>query len=300
MRIETLDLGFMDREGVIASFLLVGEREAALVESGPSTCLERLMEGLRSHGVGPEDVSRVFLTHIHLDHAGGAGVLAGLLPRATFYVHELGRPHLIDPSRLLKSAGRIYGDRMEELWGEVRPLPQERLAGLPGGGEEVEAVDSEPLASHHTPGHAAHHLAFHEPASGALFAGDVAGVRLQGNSYVRPPTPPPELDVEAWRGSIEKMRQLNPSSLWPTHFGRFDDALRHLNELEYRLGKWLAIAEGSEDGATLAAELEAVGERELAEAGAFPGDSEGYRLAADYRMLADGLERYVHKKLRSS
>jgi glyoxylase-like metal-dependent hydrolase (beta-lactamase superfamily II) len=298
MRIETLGLNFMDTEKVIASFLLVGEREAALVESGPTTCLPNLMEGLRSRGVSPEDVGRVFLTHVHLDHAGAAGNLAEVLPNATFYVHEVGHSHLIDPTKLLKSAAMIYGDRMEEMWGEVRPVPEERLSSL-SGSEEMEAVDGTTLRAFHTPGHAYHHLAFFEPSSGALFTGDVAGVRIQGESYVRPPTPPPELDVEAWTSSLELIRGISPRSLLPTHFGRFEDVGRHLNELEHRLEKWASIAEKHDDGEELAAELEEVGEGELSEAGALSGDSERYRLAAEYRMLADGLLRYVEKFRRS-
>src|ERR671917_1223561 len=120
MKIEIVDLDFMGTEGIIASFLLIGEESAAIVETGPATCIERLMRGLEEHGVAPEDVEQVFVTHIHLDHSGGAGNLAELLPNATFYVHEVGYPHLVDPSKLWKSSALIYGDRMEELWGEAR------------------------------------------------------------------------------------------------------------------------------------------------------------------------------------
>jgi glyoxylase-like metal-dependent hydrolase (beta-lactamase superfamily II) len=123
MKREIVDLDFMDREQVIASFLLLADdgSSAAIVESGPTTCLERLKAGLKDHGVSHEDVRQVFLTHIHLDHAGASGHLSELLPNATFYVHEVGYPHLVDPSKLVKSAARIYGESMEELWGEARP-----------------------------------------------------------------------------------------------------------------------------------------------------------------------------------
>ena len=221
MEIEIVDLNFMGTEHVIASFLLLGEGSAALVETGPTTCLERLTGGLSDHGVSPEDVRQVFLTHIHLDHAGASGHLAELLPNATFYVHEVGHPHMVDPSKLLKSATRIYGERMDELWGEARPVPEDRLEILKGG-EELEAAGGS-LVAHYTPGHAYHHLAYLEPGSGALFAGDVAGIRLPGQSYVRPPTPPPKIEVELWVRSIERIRQLAPGSLPPTRFGRFDD-----------------------------------------------------------------------------
>jgi glyoxylase-like metal-dependent hydrolase (beta-lactamase superfamily II) len=230
MRIETIDLNFLGTEEIIASFLLLGDESAALVETGPTTCLDSLTAGLKDHGVSFEDVDQVFLTHIHLDHAGASGHLAEMLPNATFYVHEVGRPHLVDPSKLWKSATRIYGERMDELWGEMRPVPEDRLVVL-SGGEELKAAGGV-LVAHYTPGHAYHHIAYLEPESGALFAGDVAGIRLPGQSYVRPPTPPPEIDLGAWVRSIEEMRRISPRSLCPTHFGCFDDVERHLGELE--------------------------------------------------------------------
>ena len=291
MRIEIVDLNFMGAEHVIASFLLLGDDSAALVETGPTTGLEPLMGGMRDHGVSPEDVRQVFLTHIHLDHAGASGHLAGLLPNATFYVHEVGYPHMVDPSKLLKSATRIYGERMDELWGEARPVPEDRLEVLEGG-EELEAAGGV-LTAHYTPGHAYHHLAYLEPDSGALFAGDVAGIRLPGQSYVRPPTPPPEIDVEAWVRSIELIRRLSPGSLCPTHFGRFDDVERQLGELEPRLQHRLLFVEGRMDeGGTrdeVAAELGVRGGAEKLAEGAGPEDSELFDRAGDYPRDTDGL-----------
>jgi glyoxylase-like metal-dependent hydrolase (beta-lactamase superfamily II) len=272
MRIEIVDLNFVGAEHVIASFLLLGDDgSAALVETGPTTCLEPLMAGVEDHGVAPEDVHHVFLTHIHLDHAGASGHLAGRLPNATFYVHEVGYPHMVDPSKLLKSATRIYGERMDELWGEARPVPEDRLEILRGG-EELEAAGGV-LTAHYTPGHAYHHLAYLEPESGALFAGDVAGIRLPGQSYIRPPTPPPEIDMEAWIQSIERVRQIEPQSICPTHFGRFGDVERHLAELEQRLQAWLLFVEERMER----------------------GDERG-EIAGDYPTLVDGLMRYVSKR----
>jgi glyoxylase-like metal-dependent hydrolase (beta-lactamase superfamily II) len=297
MRIVTVDLNFMGTEHVIASFVLLGDDSAALVETGPTTCLERLMGGLEEHDVSPEDVRQVFLTHIHLDHAGASGHLAELLPNATFYVHEVGYPHMVDPSKLLKSATRIYGERMEELWGEARPVPEDKLEVLKGG-EELEAAGGV-LAAHYTPGHAYHHLAYLEPETGALFTGDVAGIRLPGQSYVRPPTPPPEIDLESWVRSIELIRQISPGSLWPTHFGRFDDTDRHLGELEQRLQDWVLFVEERMDESgrdEIADELKTKGDAEMLAEGARPEDSEHYDLAGDYGTLTDGLMRYVSKR----
>ena len=181
MKIETMDLKFMNTEEIIASLLLTGEGPTAIIETGPTTCIENLMRGLEDRGVSPEDVEKVLLTHVHLDHAGASGNLVELLPNAVFYVHEVGYPHLVDPSTLVKSATRIYGEEsMEEMWGEVRAVPEDRLVKLESG-EEIEAAGGV-LSAHYTPGHAYHHLAYLEPESGALFAGDVAGVRLPGQS----------------------------------------------------------------------------------------------------------------------
>jgi glyoxylase-like metal-dependent hydrolase (beta-lactamase superfamily II) len=297
MRVETIDLNFLGTEKVIASFLLLGGNSAAIVETGPTSCLEHLQAGLKANGVSPEDVWEVLLTHIHLDHAGASGHLAGLLPNATFYVHELGYPHLADPSKLVTSATRIYGERMDELWGEARPVPEERLVVL-GDGEEVGAAGGR-LVAHDTPGHAYHHLAYLEPDSGSLFAGDVAGIRLPGQSYVRPPTPPPEIDVEAWVRSIENIRKMAPVTLHPTHFGSYEDVDRHLSELEQRLQDWLLFVEGrSHEGASreeISEELRTKGDAEMLAEGADPEESERYDLAGNYEMLTAGILRYVEK-----
>jgi glyoxylase-like metal-dependent hydrolase (beta-lactamase superfamily II) len=300
MKIEIIDLDFMDSKQVIASFLLLADdgASAAIVETGPTTCLESLKAGLKDHGVSHEDVRQVFLTHIHLDHAGASGHLSELLPNATFYVHEVGYPHLVDPSKLVKSATRIYGESMDELWGEARPVPDDRVVIL-SEGEEAEAAGGI-LVAHDTPGHAYHHLAFLEPDSGALFAGDVAGVRMPGQSYVRPPTPPPEIDVEAWIRSINHIREIEPASLWPTHFGSYEDVGRHLGELEQRLQDWLLFVEGQMDeGAEreeISEELEAKGDAEMLAEGADTTQSGQYDMASNYPMLTAGLMRYVTRR----
>ena len=289
----------MGTEEIIASFLLTGEGSAAIVETGPTSCINELMRGLKDRGVAPEDVEQVFLTHIHLDHSGASGNLTELLPNAAFYVHEIGYPHLVDPSKLLKSATRLYGEEnMDELWGEVKPVPEDRLVKLEGG-EEIEAAGGV-VRAHYTPGHAYHHLAFHEPGTGHLFAGDVAGVRLPGQSYVKPPTPPPEVDIDAWKGSIETLRKIEPKILCPTHFGSYEDVERHLGELEQRLEDWLLLIEERMDEGhsqeDIAEELEAKGDEEMLREGANPEESERYELAANYEMLVAGIMRYVSQR----
>lgn len=297
MDIETIDLEFLGNKELIGSSLLRDRNTgvAALIESGPTTCLGRLMEGLREREVSPEEIEQVFLTHIHLDHAGGSGNLSELLPNATFYVHELGFPHLVDPSKLLKSASRIYRDQMEYLWGEVRPVPENRIRSLSGGEELVVAGGT--LTAHYTPGHAYHHLAFYEPESGALFAGDVAGVRLPGQSYVKPPTPPPEVDVEAWKRSIELIKGLRPESLWLAHFGSYSDVERHMGELEQRLIDWLLFVEKRLDKghsqADISDDFQAYVDEEIIGAGGGETEVKRYDTVVNYEMLFSGLMRYV-------
>jgi glyoxylase-like metal-dependent hydrolase (beta-lactamase superfamily II) len=187
---------------------------------------------------------------------------------------------------------------MDELWGEVKPVPEDRLVKLEGG-EEIEAAGGV-VRAHYTPGHAYHHLAFHEPETSHLFAGDVAGVRLPGQSYVKPPTPPPEVDIEAWKGSIETIRKIEPKILCPTHFGSYEDVERHLGELEQRLEDWLLLVEERMDEGysqeDIAEELEAKGDAEMLREGAGPEESERYELAANYEMLVAGIMRYVSQR----
>lgn len=300
MKIEVMDLGFLEEAGIVASFLLKGDSSAAIVETGPTSCMENLLRGLKDNGVTPEDVRQVFLTHVHLDHAGASGNLAGVLPNATFYVHEVGHKHMVDPSRLVRSATRIFGeDRMEELWGEVRPVPEERIVTLKGEDEELEAADGI-LTAHYTPGHAYHHLAFHEAESGMLMAGDVAGIRVPGQSFVLPPTPAPEVDVEAWKRSIEAMRKISPKSICPTHFGSYEDVERHLSELEQRLQASLLFVEelmdagrSSED---IADEFGTMCDAELLREGGGEEELRRYRITGDYGAQVSGLLRYVSRQ----
>ena len=294
MKAEPIDLDFMGAGEVTASFLLLGGSSAALVETGPSTTLESLVRDLRERGVSSRDVQQVFLTHVHLDHAGASGHLATLLPNAVFYVHEIGYRHLVDPTKLVEGATRVYGERMEQLWGEVRPLPEHRLVAL-SGGEEIEAADGV-LVAHHTPGHARHHLAYHEPESRTLFAGDMAGIRLPGSCHVRPPTSPPELDPQSWARSIALARRLAPWALAPTHFGAFEDVDRHLEELERCLRDWLLFVEQRVDAKCtkdeITSELRNRADAELLAEGARPGVAERYELAGSMDVFVDGLLRY--------
>ncbi|MCS7190422.1 MAG: MBL fold metallo-hydrolase, partial [Fimbriimonadales bacterium] len=233
---------------------------------------------------------------IHLDHAGALGWLLQRMPHATAYVHPVGAPHMVDPSRLISSASRLYGEMMERLWGEVIPVPQERVRVVRDG--ERLAVAGRTLLAIDTPGHARHHHAYLDEATGILFAGDIAGVRMPGTTYVRPPTPPPELDVEAWQASLAKLRALPVRQLALTHFGLFEDVERHLNELETRLLDWAAftrqlIEQGVSDG-ELMQRLRDYGNDEMRHQGVEPSS---YDLGAGYELIALGFARYWRKKL---
>lgn len=290
-----VDLLLQGVEGLAAAYLLPGRDGLTLVESGPASCLPALLDGIRTAGFDPADVRRLVVTHVHLDHSGAAGSLLRHAPDMRVYVHPAGAPHLVDPTKLLRSAGRIYGDAMDTLWGEVLPVPADRVHPLADG--ETVRIGGRTLRAHSTPGHAAHHLVLHEPEGGAVFTGDVAGVRLQGSSYVRPPTPPPDLDLDLWRESVGRIRSLRPRRLYPTHFGAFDDPDRHLDELLAHLFFWAGWTEAQRQKGTphseIAAGLRERGDREIRDSGGGEETIRRYERAVGYEMIAQGLERYL-------
>jgi glyoxylase-like metal-dependent hydrolase (beta-lactamase superfamily II) len=234
-----LDLGFQGRGGVVAAYLLVSRSELALIETGPASTIEHLRRAVRAAGFPPERITRVLVTHIHLDHSGAAGVLARDNPDLIVSVHPVGRPHLIDPSRLVNSASRIYGDRMDPLWGEVAGIREEQVQAL-ADGERLEVAGRQ-IDVVFTPGHASHHVVFHDSRGGTLFTGDTGGVRMPGTGYVCPPTPPPDLDPAAWLESVRTMRGLGARRICPTHFGSFDDAPEHLLQLERNIQPFVEL-----------------------------------------------------------
>jgi glyoxylase-like metal-dependent hydrolase (beta-lactamase superfamily II) len=249
-----------------------------VVDPGPEPCLETMLEGLE------EEPRAILLTHIHLDHAGATGALMRRDPSLTVYVHESGARHLADPSRLLESAGRLYGDDMQRLWGEVAPVDPERIQVLTGG-ETVEG-----MRVLYTPGHASHHVTYFHEDTGDAYVGDVAGVRLPGFEYTLPPTPPPDIDVEAWLASIDAVAALDPQRLCLTHFGAFDDVAEHLD----RVGA--ALRDRAQRARDLSAE--AFAEYSVAETrAAVDADAaEGLILAAPPDQMGLGLRRYWDKK----
>jgi glyoxylase-like metal-dependent hydrolase (beta-lactamase superfamily II) len=294
-----LDTLYQGVPGVIASYLLTGPAGPALIDVGSGATVTQLVSAIRSAGCAPQDIRHLVLTHVHLDHAGAAGTLTRMMPDAQVYVHPLGARHLIDPSKLIASAERIYGDRMQLLWGVTEPVPPERVVVVADGAELQ--VGSRTLEVLYTPGHAVHHVALYDAQRSELFAGDVAGVRLEPLKYVRPPTPPPDLNLEEWTASIERMRALHLGILYLPHFGVARGVEAHLRDLQARLYGWgeqvLAGMRAGKGSEALAADLAAGADPELGELAAGEGDSarQRYELATNYLMTAQGYERYYQK-----
>jgi len=283
--------------GFIASYLVADGSELALVEAGPASTLEALLAGVRAAGHDPARLTHLLLTHVHLDHAAGAGQLARIAPQARIYVHWLGAPHLEDPSRLLASAARLYGDRMDEMWGTMLPVPRDRIH-VPADGEAIR-VGGRTLVALETPGHASHHLAFHDPDARLVFTGDVAGIRLDGAPHVRPPTPPPDLDTPGWLESIARLRALRPEMLLLTHFGAIADPGWHLDDLAARLTDWTRRAGEATDRAALAAlaaALQADGDAQLLAATGDAALVRRYAESIPYEMMAAGLLRQAQPR----
>lgn len=246
-----------------------------IVDPGPSSSLDGLLEAL-----GDVEVRRILLTHIHLDHAGATGLLVQRFPAAEVWVHERGAPHVADPSKLVASATRLYGDDMDRLWGAITPVPAERLRVL-SGGEVIEGYRVE-----YTPGHASHHVAYLHEATGTALCGDVAGVRI-GDGPLIAPTPPPDIDVEAWHTSLGRIAAWRPERLALTHWGSFDDVEDHLDRLHAEL----------DESTRLARILDARGyEARMAERFAAATEEDAYLRASPPPTLHPGLDRYVRKR----
>jgi glyoxylase-like metal-dependent hydrolase (beta-lactamase superfamily II) len=227
--VEPIDLRYRDTERVIGCYLLETDDGLALNDCGPSVCVSALEEGLGRLGLSLTDIRHLLLSHIHLDHAGATGVLVRKHPDLQVHVSEVGLPHLIDPSRLEKSARRLYGGAFDELWGELAPVPEENIRALKHNLYGLEVFPS--------PGHARHHACYLAP-DGTLYAGDAAGVRIQPDAYACPPTPPPEFELDAWLATLQEIERRNPTRLALIHFGVVDEPKPHLDQLRRRLLDW--------------------------------------------------------------
>jgi len=277
--LEPIDLHHV-RDGVVACYLLETADGPALFDCGPATTVDALKAGLAARGLRLADVGHLLLSHIHLDHAGAAGTLVREHPGLQVHVSEVGAPHLIEPERLERSARRLYGDSFDVLWGELAPVPRENVHVV---GERVLGLDCFP-----SPGHAYHHVCYLD-AAGTLYAGDAAGVRLEGGHSVLPPTPPPDIDVAAWEATLDEIERRDPSRLALIHFGVSTDPVHHLDELRLRLLDW---AESIEGGAQ-EQEFIAYGRQELELAG---DDVDAYDQAMPLWQSYQGLRRWADKR----
>ncbi|TAK15601.1 MAG: MBL fold metallo-hydrolase [Acidobacteria bacterium] len=241
--LDYFDLNFIGMPGVIAAGLLHGRSGVALVDPGPTTCLATLKSELAIRGLSTRDIRWILLTHIHLDHAAATGSLVAECPKARVIVHERGAPHLIDPSKLLASATRLYGADMERLWGEIRPVPAANIdvvgdsARMDIAGHDVDIA--------YTPGHAWHHISFFLRDARVAFVGDTAGICRPSGRLVLPPTPPPDIDLEAWRISTERILSWNPDVLFLTHFGPQAAPRVHFHDMWKRMDDWSAKVQAS-------------------------------------------------------
>ena len=274
--LEPIDLRFLGLARTIGVYLVETPDGPALYDCGPATTLPRLKEGLREHGLELTEIRHLLLSHIHLDHAGAAGAIVREHPGLRVWVSEIGAPHLVDPSRLERSARRLYGERFDALWGELAPVPQENVAIAEG---EVLGFEVFP-----TPGHASHHVCYFR--DGTLLAGDACGVRLLPSEYVFPVTPPPDIDLEAWHRTIAEIQLREPRRLALIHFGVVTDAFRHLVRLGTELDRWGELVRAGLDSDEFAAE---------ARKGAGT-DAELYDTIAPYDQSWQGLRRYWDKR----
>ena len=225
----TIDLLHLGRPQSVACRVLHTAAGPVLVDPGPGATLPTLTAGLTAEGIALADLHAILLTHIHFDHAGVTGSLLAANPSLTVHVHEIGARHLADPSRLIASATRIYGDRMDTLWGPLLPVPADRLRALRGG--ESLRLGDRVFAVRYTPGHAVHHVTYLDETDGTAYVGDTAGVCLPPVHLVLPVTPPPDVDLEAWRTSLDALETLAPTRLFLTHFGASENPSAHLAAL---------------------------------------------------------------------
>jgi len=293
--VSFFDLEFQGRPHIIAAAVLHGPRGIAILDPGPSSTLPVLTRELAAAGIPLADVTDILLTHIHLDHAGATGTLVATRPDLRVWVHEIGAPHLVAPDKLISSATRLYGDAMDSLWGEMRPVPAGNITALRGG-ERVDAGGRAWQVAY-TPGHASHHVSFFNDDCGVAFVGDTAGIRMPG-SFVLPPTPPPDIDLEKWRESLALIDSWRAATLFVTHFGPSSGPPAHVSEMREHLDlvaslakRSLAREESDEDREIwFTEELRRELQRRIG------ADASAYEFAGRFDLNWRGLARYWRKK----
>jgi glyoxylase-like metal-dependent hydrolase (beta-lactamase superfamily II) len=299
--ITILDTNWTGRPRSVAAALLESNGHRAIIDPGPASTLVRLRELLNAHGLSAGDLDAIVLTHIHLDHAGATGSLVRENPRLAVYVHKNGAPHVVDPSKLLASAGRLWGDDLPRLFGETLPVPAENLRILEGG--ETLTLGARKLDVVYTPGHASHHVSYFDDDAGVAFVGDTAGIRIENGPFVLPATPPPDIDLELWEASFAAILKRRPGRLFLTHFGYAHDPAAHIADYRERLHRWAAVVEeilrsASDDAAAqeaFVARSRAEMEQRLGTA-----EAEHHNFTAGLSLSFLGLARYLRKRAKAT
>ncbi len=293
MNFQTLDLKFLGTDDTIAAYLIESTAGQILIECGPHSTINALEKALGKYGYRTDDIAHIFLTHIHLDHAGAAWYFAEM--GCNIYVHPAGIKHLADPTKLMSSARMIYKDKMDALWGDMQPIENEQL--IIAEHNQKFLIGDKILTAHHTPGHAVHHIAWQ--IEDVLFTGDVGGVKVN-KGPVMPPCPPPDINIEDWLASIKLMRNLKIKQLQLTHFGTVTNVQAHFDELETILKDWAAWMKPYFDKKTEQAEIvplfKAYVKTQLIEKGIKGDELLKYEHANPAWMSVAGLMRYWSKK----
>jgi glyoxylase-like metal-dependent hydrolase (beta-lactamase superfamily II) len=294
----TMDLNWTGRPKSIAAALVQSGGVNAIIDPGPSSTLETLHGELARNGLTVADIHTILLTHIHLDHAASVGALVKENPKLSVFVHEFGAKHLIDPSKLLASAGRLYGSEMQHLYGDVLPVPAENIRSLAGG--ETIGVGKRKLDILYTPGHASHHLTFWDAQDGIAFVGDVAGITVEGDKFIMPATPPPDVDMDLWNKSLDAIAALEPHKIFLTHFGYNDDPIAHMERYRRKLVEWVALtrtllASGKTEEEAGKAFVEATASETRGDV-ANPGSADHYIFNGGLYLSWLGLLRFVKKQ----
>lgn len=299
--ISILDTNWVGRPRSIAAALLESDGHRAIIDPGPESTLGTLRERLHARGISVAQLDAILLTHIHLDHAGASGSLVRENPRIAVYVHDLGAPHMIDPSRLLASAQRLWPDTLQQLFGDTLPVPKENLRILQGG--EKLALGSRKVEVEYTPGHASHHVSYFDASEGIAFVGDTTGIRIDNGPYILPATPPPDISLEIWDKSFATILARRPSRLFLTHFGFAGNPAEHIEEFRRRLHHWAKLAAevlrsaASEAEAKKAFVARAQGEMQE-QIGLEEADHHAFTAGLDLSFL--GLARYLRKRAEAT
>jgi len=292
-----LDLHWMGRPRSIGAVLLESGGHYAILDPGPASTLETLRRHLLSRGLSVPDLEAILLTHIHLDHAGATGSLLRENPNLRVFVHSKGAAHLADPSKLLASAGRLWGDDLQRLFGETLPVPELNIQILEGA--ETVSVGTRKIDVIYTPGHASHHVTYFEPREGVAFAGDTAGIRIANGPYIMPATPPPDIDLTVWEESFAAILDRQPSKLFVTHFGYAENPAKHIADFRERLHLWADITKKALQSSTdVEAPLQFFLQQTQAEMLEYlsPADAEQHAFTAGLPLSFLGLARHIRKR----